>query len=255
MSNPGEQISFLIHGATKVGKSTLANTAPAPRLLLDAEAASRFLPGKKVRWDPTTDAPPVADGSWDTCEVIVREYAQMVKVLEYLESGQHGFESVVIDSISEIQKKLQDQITGSHGTIIKDMDMAKWGRLLAHMEALIRQLRDFTEHPTRPVNVVITAMTANRDGVKSPMVQGGLKESLPYFMDVVGFLDTQEVQQTDPTVQPEPMRFLATRSSAEYVAGERVQARIPRYVYGEDLSIERMIGMVFGHETPAAQSA
>lgn len=262
MTNPvGEQASFLLFGHTKVGKSTLANTAPAPRLLLDAEAASRFLPGRKIRWDPLTQAPPEADGTWETCEVIVREYSVMTKVLAYLEAAEHPFASLVIDSISEIQKRLKDQISGSQGTIIKDMDMQKWGKLLSHMEAVIRELRDLTEHPTRPLNVVITAMQEVREGILIPSVQGGLRDSLPYFMDVVGYLDTQEVASSDPTVTPEPMRFLATREGVRvkggtpYLAGERVQGRIPRYVYGEDLNIERMLNMVFHPENLAVPVA
>ncbi|MCW2763873.1 MAG: hypothetical protein JWR85_4074 [Marmoricola sp.] len=260
-NTPGEQASFLLFGHTKVGKSTLANTAPTPRLLLDAEAASRFLPGRKVRWNPLTDAPPVDDGTWDTCEVIVLEYAQMVKAMDYLESGQHPFASVVIDSISEIQKKLKDQLTGSQGLIVKDMDMKKWGLLLAHMEAMIRQLRDLTEHPAHPVNIVITAMQEVKEGILIPKVEGGLRDSLPYFVDVVGYLDTQDVASNDPTVTPEPMRFLATREGVRakggtpYLAGERVQGRIPRYVYGEDLSVARMLDMVFHPENTAVPAA
>jgi hypothetical protein len=261
-NTPGEQASFLIFGGSKVGKTTVANTAPAPRLLLDAEAASRFLPGRKIRWNPLTDAPPAADGTWDTCEVIIREYVALPKVLEYLESGQHDFASLVIDSISEIQKRLKDQISGSQGLIIQDMDQQKWGKLLAHMEAVIRELRDLTEHPTRPLTIVITAMQeVSKQGILIPSVQGGLRDSLPYFMDVIGYLDTQEVPTTDPTQHPEPMRFLATREGVRakggtpYLAGERVQGRIPRYVYGEDLSVARMLDMVFHPENTAVPAA
>jgi hypothetical protein len=58
-------LSILVHADTKTGKSTFAATCPKPMLLLDAEAAYRFLPGTKVFWNPMTDAPPQYDGTWE----------------------------------------------------------------------------------------------------------------------------------------------------------------------------------------------
>ena len=89
-------MSILVHADTKVGKSTFANTSPAPVLYLDVEAAHRFLPRKKVFWDPVREAPPevgrgrvsaqsseVVDVDWEICVVIVREYRSMVKAYEF----------------------------------------------------------------------------------------------------------------------------------------------------------------------------
>lgn len=102
----GRALSILVHADTKVGKSTFGVTSPAPRLLLDAEAAHRFLPVQKRFWNPLTDGPPpVPDGTWDTCVVTVHDYATLRAAVSYLELGQHYFESIVVDSISETQKK------------------------------------------------------------------------------------------------------------------------------------------------------
>lgn len=228
---------------TKVGKSTFANTAPAPRLLLDAEAAARFLPGTKVYWDPLRDAPPACDGTWETCIVPVREYGTMIRVMQWLQSGQHCFESVIIDSISEIQKRLKDQITGGVG----DMDQRKWGEILTHMEALIRQLRDLTEHPTNPLTaVVLTAMTEMRDGKWRPYVQGSLRITLPYFIDVVGYMFVQQLPSEDPSKPGVEIRRMLTRPHTQFEAGERVQGRLPQYVDGDAVSVERILDAVFG---------
>lgn len=251
MAIRGRSISILVHADTKVGKSTLGNTAPAPRLILDAEAASRFLPGSKVYWDPQRDAPPVPDGTWETCIVTVRDYATMLSTMQWLKSGQHHFESVIIDSISEIQKRLKDQVTGGLG----DMDQRKWGELLTHMEALIRELRDLTEHPTTPLTaVVITAMTENREGKWRPYVQGQLRTTLPYFVDVCGYLFVQEMPPTDPTAAPPPpIRRMLTRPHQLYEAGERVQGRLPQFVDGDDVNVSRILDMVFG-PVPVAEA-
>jgi hypothetical protein len=96
-------LTMLVHGLSKVGKSTLAVTAPYPRLYLDVEAASRFLSDSRSYWDPVREAPPVADGTWDTCVVNVREYDDVLKVYQWLQLGKHQFASLIIDSISELQ--------------------------------------------------------------------------------------------------------------------------------------------------------
>lgn len=234
-------ISIIIHSDTKVGKSTFANTTPSPRLLLDAEAAYRFLPGKKVFWDPIRDAPPEYDGSWETCVAIVREYSVMVRAFEWLNSGQHPFTSVVVDSISEIQKRCKDQMR----SLDEQMDMRKWGALLDHMEWLVRGLRDLTEHPTKPVQaVVLTAMTSNRDGKWRPYVQGQLSVTMPYFLDVIGYLYKQDVPSEDPTQPAQRVRRLLTANHPQFEAGERVQGRLPDVL--DNPTVPMILDMVFG---------
>ncbi len=250
MATLGRSISVLVYSESKVGKTTICNTSPPCRLILDAEMASRFLPGKQVRWNPHTEPPPVDDGTWETCIVVVRDYMTMLRVMQWLESGQHPFESVCIDSISEIQKRLRDQVTDGTG----QMDQQKWGELLMHMESLIRKLRDLTEHPTKPITaVVITAMVELRDGKWRPLVQGALRDTLPYFVDICGYMFVQQMPSEDPT-QPGPeIRRILTRPNATFVAGERVQGRVPQYVDGDAVNISTMLDMVFGPEpAPAA---
>jgi len=91
---------MVIYGGSKVGKTTFAATAPYPRLMLDIEGGHRFLPGVRY-WDPRREAPPVADGTWGTCVVVVSDYDIVLKAYEWLRSGQHQFKSLIIDSISE----------------------------------------------------------------------------------------------------------------------------------------------------------
>ena len=240
-------ISIIVHADTKVGKSTFANTAPAPRLILDAEAAYRFLPGKKVFWDPMRDAPPEYDGSWETCVAIVREYSVMVRAYEWLNSGQHPFVSVVVDSISEIQKRCKDQMR----SLDEQMDMRKWGALLDHMEWLVRGLRDLTEHPTKPIQaIILTAMTSNREGKWRPYVQGQLSVTMPYFLDVIGYLYKQDVASEDPSQPAKRVRRLLTANHPQFEAGERVQGRLPDVL--DNPTVPMILDMVFGENGETA---
>lgn len=247
-------LSILVHSDTKVGKSTFASSAPAPRVILDAEAAYRFLPGTKVFWDPMREAPPVLgkgrtapndetiyEVDWETCIVIVREYTTIVRAYEWLNSGQHPFVSLVVDSISEIQKRLKDSLR----TLDEQMDQRKWGQVLDHMEWLVRGLRDLTEHPIRPMHaVVLTSMTTQRDGKWRPYVQGQLATTMPYFLDVIGYMYVQEIPSDDPTQPGRKIRRLLVTPHPQFEAGERVQGKLGDVV--DEPTVTLMLDKVFG---------
>ena len=247
-------LSILVHADTKVGKSTFANTSPAPRLLLDAEAAYRFLPGTKVFWDPMREAPPqvgkgridprsadVVDVDWETCVVIVRDYSAVIKAYEWLNAGSHQFVSVILDSISEVQKRCKDSMR----SIDEAMDQRKWGALLDHMEWLVRGLRDLTEHPVRPLQaVVLTSMTTQRDGKWRPYVQGQLAVTMPYFLDVIGYMFVHELQNEDPTLPPEKIRRMLVSPHSLFEAGGRVQEQLGDIV--DRPTVTGMLDKVFG---------
>lgn len=183
----------VIHGDSGKGKSRLADTLPGPRLILDAEGGTEWTPSPKVSWDPRQPLPTeMPDGSPITTDttvvVIVREFSTMQLVLQWMQSGQHYFESVALDSLTEIQKRCKDALRG----MSEEMTQQIWGTLLDKMERLVRDVRDLKMHPTKPVNVVITAGSVTKeiegDTKKRPDVQGALIRQLAYYMDVVGYL-------------------------------------------------------------------
>lgn len=211
-----EGLSILVHGFSKVGKSRFAATAPAPRLILDAEAGSRFVPGIKKSWDPQTQQPPVYDGTWDTCIVAVTEYNTITAALRWLQSGQHPFNSVVIDSISEVQQRGVDTIAGADLMKIQD-----WGTLLRMVSDTVRKFRDLVAHPTHPLwAVVYIAMTDKGKSDKwEPLVQGALRAFLPYYVDVCGYLFVNPPVDAEGTW---PGNRLLVSPHPEYETGERV---------------------------------
>ena len=244
-------MSILVHADTKVGKSTLAATCPKPMVFFDVEAAHRFLDPKFRRtfWNPLTEPPPQCDGSWDIAVVIVREYSVLVRGMEWLRSGQHCFRSIALDSISELQKKCQAQLTGTEA-----MKMQTWGELLRHMEGLVNDMRDLTEHPTNPIEaLIITAMTEFRDDKWRPYVQGQLRTILPYKLDVVGYAYVHDIPDpNDPMAEPTQWRRMIVSKNAQFEAGERVRGRLGKVVEQNDLDVERMLDMVFGPIPEAA---
>jgi len=231
--------SLLVHGQSKSGKSYLADTAPAPRLILDAEggASTRFTPSRKIVWNPANDAPPDADGSWDTCVVYVRSFTDVQKAYDWLNSGKHPFKSVVIDSLSETQQRCVDALVGSD-----QMKTQDWGELLRKMSTLVRSYRDLIIHPTNPLQVVcFVAMTKeSQEGVKRPYVQGQLASTLPYYVDVVGYL------WTETNEDGEQLHRLLCAPHASFEAGDRT-GKLGTVL--ETPSIENMLNMIYGTTT------
>jgi hypothetical protein len=242
-------LSVLVHGGPKAGKSWFGDTTPAPRLILDAEGGSWFTTSRKVPWDPTSQQPPVADGTWDTAIVDVREYDTVKRAYEWLNSGQHPFRSVVMDSISEIQQRCIDNIAG-----VDPMQTQNWGTLLREMSKLVRNYRDLLRHPTKPLEaMVIIAMTRVVDGGRQvPYVQGQLATTLPYYIDVIGFIANQADEQGHTH------RYLMVQPDPRWLTGERVGGRLGTHVelfdnYGTTMS--DMLDSVFGADGEAAPAA
>lgn len=228
-------LSVLVFGESKVGKSSLAVTAPGPRLLIDVEAASRFLPIRRTLWDPSTPPPKPSD-EWDTAVVQFRHWDDWPTIWRWLNGGKHPFASVIIDSVSEMQQRLIEK-HAARG----QLSQQAWGTVLREMSGAMRDLRDLTEHPKRPVEaVVVTAMAKEVNGSLKPWVQGGFATILPYLMDVTGYL----------TATDDGTRKLLTQRTEFIEAGNRAPAgTIPRVLTSP--SISGMIDAIFPTVSPA----
>ena len=249
MSEIQRSLTVMVYGESKVGKSSLAVTAPYPRLMLDVEGGHRFLPIVVKYWDPLREEPPLADGTWDTVVVTVRDYDTVLKTYQWLQLGKHHFKSLIIDSVSELQVKCLENIAG-----VNQMTQQQWGELLRHMGGLLRDLRDLTMHPTNALEaVVLTAMArTDKDGRYRPYLQGQLAIQAPYFYDILGAITVEERMNPDPTQLPYRARRMYVERTNQYEAGERVQGRLGKIVEQQDMSIERMLDIVFGPKQAAA---
>lgn len=184
-----QTLAAVIHGESGAGKSFFGGTAPGPRLVLDAEGGSRFIKSnkRKVKWNPLTEEPPKDDGTWDACFVSVLEWKTLYAAYQWLASGKHDFQSVIIDSLTEVQKRLVDDIAGVDQPSLQD-----WGTIGRNLEDMVRKLRDLSVHTTHPVNVIMLCLSHLRDNETRPFLKGQIELALPAFVDVVGYLYTQQ---------------------------------------------------------------
>lgn len=225
-------LSAVVHGESGSGKSWLGDTAPAPRLILDAEGGSRFTNSVKTIWDPMTGPPPQGT---DSTVVYIRDFTQMSMAYSWLNSGQHDYNSCVLDSVTELQKRCKDAIKGGGTMRIQD-----WGTLLDDMEVLIRGMRDLWMHPVKPVPVTVflTTTKADEKGTYRPHVQGQLNLSLPYFVDVVGYLYPMPDAETGTY-----RRHLLVQNSPGFIAKDRTN-RLGNEVVDPDIT--RMLETIYG---------
>jgi hypothetical protein len=255
----GEGLSLLVHAHSKAGKSTLTSTAPLPILVIDAEGSWRFIrrrgfdgaPLRVKPWNPMLSAPPRHNatpenptGDFDVVHVTVREWQLMRRTYDWLTQAPHDFASIVIDSISEVQRRCKANIAGT-----AQMQMQQWGDLLTQMDSLIRGYRDLNLVVGGPVKcVVFVAETRLSNNKWRPYVQGQLDVSLPYWVDLCGYLYVEdELDPTSPTAGgTRKVRKLLVGPHPQYESGERVQGALPDIV--REPNISQMMCTIFGDD-------
>ena len=235
----GEVLSILIHAAAKVGKSTLTSTAPKPILVLDAEGSWRFIKVKKTYWDPMKDTIPrhTDDSEWEACVVNVTDWATIQQVIMWLTQAPHDFQSVVLDSITEMQRRCKQNVVGDRKT-----EWSDWDDLLRKMDAVIRGYRDLTIMPGPVRCAVFVGETREEGGKWKPYMQGQIKVSLPYWVDINGYL-YPDYDEDENGAKTKRVNRLWIGPHPQFETGERVQG-----VLGDCLTnpnIEEMMKKIF----------
>lgn len=224
-------LSMLIHADAKAGKSTLTSTAPTPILVADAEGSWKYIrsagfksgvPLRKVYWDPLKEAIPQYDGTWDVVIAKCTTWQHLTTIYQHLTQRPHQFESVILDSITEVQRKCKANLKGTEAMLIQD-----WGVLLVQMDDLIRKYRDLTLTDKTIRCVIFVAETKMVNGKWRPKMQGQIASDMPYWVDVVGWLRT--MMSVDPATGLETVvnKVLSIGPSDFWESGERLQGLLP----------------------------
>lgn len=221
-------ISLLTYGWPKAGKSNLSDSGPQPRLIVDVEGQATWTASRKIEWNPQHPPPqppglrltagygqPSRTPEWESCLAIVREAKMIGRIYDVLNRGLHPFSSASVDSVTEMQQRIIDDLAG-----IQQMKMQDWGSLLRQANWIIRRWRDLITHPTRPLWSVSFVAGMHLDRTTSryrPLLQGAGQDYVGYFVDVEGYLDAQ----------PDGTRLLYTGPLPGYETGERLGGRLP----------------------------
>jgi hypothetical protein len=217
-------LSLLVQAHQKVGKSSLGDTGPAPRLILDVETASFWTPSRKIYWDPKRETCPVwpqdpraesSDGYWDTCIVIIHDAADLHTLHQTLMTGQHPFNSISMDSVTEIQNRVAFALAG-----YRKLERDHWGVMLRQVNKLIHDYRDLLTHPVNQIWAITYICGTHFDqrvGKWRPLLQGAMQDHAPYVPDASGWL----------SAEPDGSRHLWIGQSPHHETGNRLWGRLP----------------------------
>lgn len=220
VEKPQEQmpyINVLVYGKSSIGKTTLAGSAdavPSMRkvLLIDCEAGSLSL--RKTGYLADVLKPT----SWEG----------IVDIYHALKAGGHPYQTVILDSLTEIQelnmRSIMTAMKEDPDNAERDPDvpgMYEWNKSSKQMKRLIRLFRDL------PMNVIFTALMKEDKDTKTgitmrlPDLPGKLSHQVAALFDIVLYytiIDTEDRGQ---------QRVIASQATTNTVAKNRGSDRLP----------------------------
>lgn len=181
-------LKLLVYGAAGAGKTTLATTTGEPEktLVISAERGLLSIAHMEI---------PVAE---------VESFADLQDVYAYLRKGDHGFEWIILDSISEIAEK----VLAYEKKRNPRNKLGAYGEMSEKLTAMLKAFRDL---PLHCVMLCALNRTSSESGeTYGPLLPGKeLKQNIPYWFDGVyplipykgpdGLVDRRFMTQPDGT--------------------------------------------------------
>jgi hypothetical protein len=200
--------NMLVYGKSGVGKTRLSGSAievPEMRRVLYIDVEGGALTLRK-------DFPNV--------EIVrVTTWKDVQALYDELFAGGHGFNTIVLDSLTEIQKFNMDEIMRrmiESADSDRDTDvpsLREWGKNLEQIRRFVRAFRDL------PINVIFTALEReDKDRMNRPMklpsLSGKMAQEVAAFLDIVLYYNIKEVDG-------EQLRLLQSAGTESTVAKDR----------------------------------
>ena len=176
------KVKALIMGDSGSGKSYLMGTAPNPLIILtEPNGAMSILASNP-----------------DTKKVDANNLTDLFKILIALENDEikETFETIVIDSLSALQKQFIDYIRKDKDTLTQ----LDYGKLSTQMDALIRR---FIALPYHIVFTTLIKVEADEQQIRHmyPDLTGSMRYSVQQYFSGVGYLYQTGLRNEDGTSQ------------------------------------------------------
>lgn len=201
-------INMIVYGDPGAGKTVLAGSADAvpemrPVLFIDVEGGTFSI---RERFP-------------DVHVVRVQSWSDMQKVYDQLYAKKTEYQTVVLDSLTEIQKfsmyTIMDAVYKRDSERDPDVpSMREWGKNIEQIRKLVRAFRDLEMH------TIFTALAKTDKDAKTgasrtkPSLSGKLADEVAAFVDIVGF---QYTKVKDDRL----VRYLLTAQHERFVAKDR----------------------------------
>jgi len=201
-------INMLVYGTPGAGKTVLAGSADAvpemrPVLFIDVEGGTFSLRERS----PEVDV------------VRVTSWMDLQKIYDELYLMKHGYRTVVLDSLTEIQKFSMMNIMTDLVQEYPDRDadipsIREWGKNIEQVRKFVRAYRDL------PMHTIFTALSSSDKNAKTGMMLHKPALSGKLAMEVGGFVDVLVYMYTK-AMDGEIRRLMLTANTDEYVAKDR----------------------------------
>jgi len=214
--NPVElptKIKLLIYGDPGVGKTVFCSQAPTP-LFIDLEKGMAAVE-RKIDYVSITN---------------FKEFQELLNdVIENKDEYQSKYETIVVDSVTELQKRSLDFILekAMQNNISRDPNLITqqdWGKNTESMRKILRTLRDLSEY----FNIVLTALSreiSSEEGlVKRPDLTPSLFSSLNSYLDIMGYMMTKKEEKENKV-----SRYLIFANTDKFVAKSRLR-KLPNII-------------------------
>lgn len=205
--------NYMIYGEPGAGKTVLSGSADdvpemRPVLLVDMEGGTASL-----------------RSTYPNIDVIrVKSWPEMQQLYNTLYETDHGYRTVIIDSLSEVQKfhmlSLMEKVARENPKMDIDVpSMREWGISLEQMRKFVRGFRDL------PINTIFTCLSATEKDAKTgkllyrPALSGKLSNEVAGFLDEVFYLYVKE--STDKEGNDINVRCLLTGKTETIIAKDR----------------------------------
>lgn len=205
-------LNILIYGDSGTGKTTLAGSAdkvPAmrPVLFVDIEGGTESL-----------------RHSYPDVETVrVQTWKEMQEVYNALYEGDHEYKTVVLDSLTEIQKfnmyNIMKDVIQKRPDLDPDVpSMREWGKNLEQIRRMVRGFRDLEMH------TIFTALNKTekdqRTGLTTmkPSLSGKMADEVAAFLDIVAYYYVKQIGDGEDA---EFKRLLLTQKTDTQVAKDR----------------------------------
>lgn len=204
-------INVLIYGKAGTGKTVLSGSASmvegmSPALLVDVEGGTNSLRNTY----PGVDT------------VRITTWMELLEVCDFIADGDHSYKTLIIDSLSEVQKlnMYYSMRKAGKNPMEEKADWDDWGKNLESMRFFVRTTRDL------PINVIWTALLDESSDKKTgktmrmPYFTGKFKQEIAAIPDEVFYYYIRDIYDEEKDEEV-PTRVLLTSSTDDTVAKDR----------------------------------
>lgn len=231
-SEYGQYIKALIYGAPGAGKTLFGSTAK-DCLFINLEAGLMTLHSRGVDY---TDAQSPED---------------LHEILIHLRQPSHGYKTVVIDTLDELQKVLIASRLKKERK--EQMTLQDWGFVGEQMQKVLRAYRNL------PMNVIFlchssTEVDSENGGMaEKPALQGAVKDQVAGFVDLAAHIQATTVKEGDK--QGEIVRVLRFQPSTRYPHVKDRSGKLPGfYKLNLETDFQDIYDLIYGDTTSIAES-